>query len=74
MGILEELRPLTYLFIFTTELLRSDVNPVGASHAVILESVRSGDAAAAEGAVRDHILESGELLLRRLDAEDKGTL
>jgi DNA-binding GntR family transcriptional regulator len=72
--ILEELRPLTYLFIFTTELLRSDVNPTAASHAVILDSVRSGDAAAAEGAVRDHILESGELLLRRLDDEDKGTL
>jgi DNA-binding GntR family transcriptional regulator len=73
-NMLEELRSLTYLFIFNTELLRSDVNPVGASHAVILDSVRSGDPEAAERAVREHIVDSGELLLRRLESMDQATL
>ena len=71
-NLLEELRSLTYLFMFNTELFHSDVMPLGASHGAILESLRTGDAEVAERAVRAHIVQSGELLLERLENMGNG--
>jgi DNA-binding GntR family transcriptional regulator len=64
---LEELRALTYLFIFHTKLYHSDRADEDITHTAILQSILSGDPAHAERVVKEHILEAGESLIKRLD-------
>ena len=65
--VLENLVSQTQLFILHTKLYRSDLVPDKVSHRTILDAIRTGDPAAAEEAVRQHILEAGHLLISRMD-------
>jgi DNA-binding GntR family transcriptional regulator len=53
-------------FIVYTKLMGSDEEPEFATHQRLLASVEAGDTEAAAAAVRHHILEAGQLLMRKL--------
>lgn len=55
-------------FIVYTKLMGSDVEPEYETHRRLLEAVESADIEAAVSATRNHILEAGQLLMRKLDA------
>jgi DNA-binding GntR family transcriptional regulator len=58
-------------FIVYTKLMGSDEEPEYETHRRLLMAVESGDAEAAVSAVRNHILEAGRLLMRKLASEDE---
>jgi DNA-binding GntR family transcriptional regulator len=70
LAMLEHLVTQTQLLVLHTKLYQSDQTPDDVSHRAILTAIRAGDPAAAEATVRRHILEAGELLVRRLVARD----
>ncbi|MCC6179228.1 MAG: GntR family transcriptional regulator [Chloroflexi bacterium] len=53
-------------FIVYTKLMGSDEEPEYVTHRRLLETVEAGDAATAAAAVKGHILEAGQLLMRKL--------
>ena len=57
-------------FIVYTKLMNSDEEPEYDTHRRLLETVEAGDTDAAAAAVRTHILEAGQFLMRKLAAED----
>jgi DNA-binding GntR family transcriptional regulator len=57
-------------FIVYTKLMGSDEEPEYETHRRLLAAVESGDVDAAVAAVRHHILEAGQLLMRKLESED----
>jgi DNA-binding GntR family transcriptional regulator len=57
-------------FIVYTKLMGSDEEPEYVTHRRLLEAVESGDTEAAVAAVRSHILEAGQLLMRKLGSDD----
>jgi DNA-binding GntR family transcriptional regulator len=59
-------------FIVYTKLMGSDEEPEYETHSRLLTAVESGDVAAAVAAVRNHILEAGQLLMRKLESEVGG--
>jgi DNA-binding GntR family transcriptional regulator len=57
-------------FIVYTKLMGSDEEPEYVTHRRLLDAVESGDVETAVAAVRNHILEAGQLLMRKLADED----
>lgn len=66
MDVLRSLQSQTRLFIFNTMLYHSDLVGDEPSHRRILETIREGDPTRAEEIVRDHIVQAGTSLLRRM--------
>jgi DNA-binding GntR family transcriptional regulator len=56
------------MFILNTKLYQSDMVPDDVSHQAILDGILSGDPAVAEQVVRQHILDAGSSLLKRMEA------
>ncbi len=70
LDVLQELRLQMCYFIVYTKLIGSDIESELATHARVLEAIRTGDAEIAAAAVHRHIIEAGEHLLAKLDALD----
>jgi DNA-binding GntR family transcriptional regulator len=60
-------------FIVYTKLMGSDEEPEYETHRRLVAAVESGDAAVAAAAVRAHILEAGQFLMRKLAASDEAS-
>ena len=58
------------MFILNTKLYQSDMVPDDVSHQAILDGILSGDPAMAENTVRQHILDAGSSLLKRMEEID----
>jgi len=68
---LQDLRALTFLFIFSTKLYQSDMTRDDASHKAIIDSVFSKNSVLAEQVLRQHINEAGLSLLQRMNTYEK---
>jgi ABC-type molybdenum transport system ATPase subunit/photorepair protein PhrA len=64
---LESLHSLTMMFILNTKLYRSDIVPDDISHQEILKGIRSSDPQTAENSLRQHILDAGRSLEKRME-------
>jgi DNA-binding GntR family transcriptional regulator len=68
LDVLGNLQSITLMFILNTKLYQSDMVPDDVSHQAILDGILSGDPAVAEQVVRQHILDAGSSLLKRMEA------
>ncbi len=68
---LAELRLRMRQTIVFTKLLGSDIETETVTHRRILEAVHSGDPDLAAAAIREHITQSGELLVKKLSQTEK---
>jgi DNA-binding GntR family transcriptional regulator len=73
MEMLRSLQSQTRLFILNTMIYHSDPVQDEITHRAILNALRAGDARRAEEVVRDHIIETGTALVRRLEEQGDGT-
>jgi DNA-binding GntR family transcriptional regulator len=64
--VLSSLRVQTKRFIVFTKLFQSDAATEVAAHKPVVEAILAGDAEGAAQAMRDHILESGQLLVNKM--------
>ncbi len=62
-----KLQSQTLILIFNTKRYRSDKVPDSVSHRAILEGIRAGDPLAAEEIVRNHIIDAGSSLVKRME-------
>lgn len=70
MDVLRSLQFQTRLFIFNTMLYHSDLVGDEPSHRRILEKIRQGDPSQTEEIVREHIVQAGTSLLRRMQEQE----
>jgi DNA-binding GntR family transcriptional regulator len=61
----------TMVLIFNTKLYRSDKVADSVSHRAIIDGLRSGDAAAAEATMRNHIIDAGTWLVNRMEEVER---
>ena len=73
MDVLRSLQFQTRLFIFNTMLYHSDLVGDEPSHRRILETIRQGDPSQTEEIVREHIVQAGTSLLRRMKEQESST-
>jgi len=57
----------TMALIFNTKLYRSDRVPDSVSHRAIIDGLRAGEAGAAEEIMRNHIIDAGTWLVKRME-------
>ena len=69
---LNTLQVQTRLFILYTKLYASDLTDEVANHEPIMAALERGDRGALQAAVRDHVRESGELLVGKMLAGGEG--
>lgn len=69
---LETLRPLFRRIVLTNQMVSADAPTLIAQHAPIVEAVELRDPQLIETAVRNHVIEAGELLMTRMAALDHG--
>ena len=62
-----KLQSQTLILIFNTKRYRSDKVPDSVSHRAILEGIRAGDPLVAEEIVRNHIIDAGSSLVKRME-------
>lgn len=62
-----KLQSQTLVLIFNTKRYRSDRVPDSVSHRAVLEGIRGGDPRVAEEIVRNHIIDAGSSLVRRME-------
>jgi DNA-binding GntR family transcriptional regulator len=67
LGVLGNLQSITLMFILNTKLYHSDMVPDDVSHQAILDGILSRDPAVAEQVVRQHILDAGSSLVKRME-------
>ena len=70
LDVLANLQSLTLMLILNTKLYRSDVTPDDVSHQAILDSILGGDPEQVEQVVREHILNAGSSLEKRMQEMD----
>jgi DNA-binding GntR family transcriptional regulator len=70
MEVLTNLQSLTLMLILNTKLYHSDITPDDVSHQAILDSIMSGDPEQVEQVVREHILDAGSSLVKRMQEMD----
>jgi DNA-binding GntR family transcriptional regulator len=68
--VLSNLQSLSLMLILNTKLYQSDITPDDVSHQAILDSIMSGDPEQAEQVVREHILDAGSSLVKRMQEMD----
>jgi DNA-binding GntR family transcriptional regulator len=74
LDVLSGLRLQMRRFIVYTKLIHSDVEPEAVTHRRLLDAIRTGDVHCATDALRRHILEAGEHLLRKLALIEENAL